>query len=342
MLLVLALFICASLGLTELEAEGLVRYGFCTRASATRDCSWTANCANVFCNTGSTGNGNIAIIVYRPKNTDPVSFRGISPDFTRYFENVSSLYINDTQVSPPVRWSLVNLASKMKRIDTLLVYSQPGGLYGTLPQRFASSNLGSLTVDGDLEGTIPSTLFETVSDPNIQLYNHRLVGTIPSSILTGSRTSIKLQSTNGNLVGQIPSTVSCQLSSEYLTGIGGNGGFFCECSTTCTPNPASGANMCYDYTDPTITFDPCVSYPALPNCANTKLTMRYGTLCYDVCDMGCPVGTTCGVELVMGVPAFACVEVSIDTVTTPTTYSSNDSSNASPCVMLATLLSLVL
>jgi hypothetical protein len=342
MLVVLSLFIFNALALTALEAEGLVRYGFCTTAAASRDCSWAANCRGVFCASSSPNAGNIAFLNYRPKNTDTIAFRGISSDFTRYFENISTLSVNDTQVSPPVRWSLANLASGLKLINTLIIYSQPGGLYGTLPQRFTSPYIGGLVIDGELEGTIPSGIFGSVYDPQVQLLNHRLVGTIPSSLLLSAGTSVKLQSENGGLVGEIPTSLTCQLSSGYTTGQGQNGGLFCECSTSCVPDQATGVNMCYDYTNPSTTIDPCVTYPSLPNCANTKLTMRYGTLCYDICDAGCPAGTACGIEFNQNVPSFTCLEISINTVTTPTTYPSNESSDSPSYATLTTLLLSVL
>lgn len=342
MLFILAFFILNAFALTQLEAEGLVRYGFCTSASAARDCSWVSNCRGVSCASGTNNLGNLAFLSYRPKNSDAVAFRGISPDFTQYFENITSLLVNDTQVSPPVRWSLSNLASGLKVVNTLLIYSQPGGLYGTLPQRFASPYIGGLVIDGELEGTIPSGIFGSVYDPQVQILNHRLVGTIPSSLLLSAGTTVKLQSSNGGLVGEIPTSSTCQLSSGYTTGLGQNGGLFCECSTSCVPDQITGVNVCYDYTNPSTVIDPCATYPALPNCANTKLTMRYGTLCYDVCDAGCPAGTACGIEFNQNVPSFTCIEISINTVTTPTTYPSNESSDAPSYASLTTLLLLVL
>lgn len=338
MLVFLALSIYSALALTNLEAEGLVRFGFCTRAVASNSCDWTSNCVGVYCNP----NGALTSINYTPKNSDSYAFRGLSSEFTDYFENISALYVDDRQLSPPVRWSLNNMAARLRKIDTFLIRSQPGGLYGTLPQRFTSTYLGGFLIDAELEGTIPSGIFSGMADPVITLINHKLVGTIPSALLNIAGTRMELQSAKGGLVGALPRTFSCKVSTGYLTGIGENGGLFCECNTHCTPNQTTGVNVCYDYTDPTNILDACATYPALPNCVNSKLTMRYGLLCYDACDAGCPVGTACGVQFEQGTPSFACIDVVVETVTTPTTYPSGESSTAPIYATLSTLLSLVL
>ena len=334
------LFATATIALSALEAEGLVRYGFCTSAAASNDCSWASNCRGAFCGTNPPNIGRLNSLTYFPKNSDTYTFRGISLDFTRYFENISALYVNDTQLSPPVRWTLSNLAAHLKKVDVLGIYSQPGGLFGTLPSQFASPKLGGIVIDGELGGTIPESLFENLPGIQVQLLNHKLVGTIPSILLYNAGTIFRLPSANGALVGEIPHATTCELSSGYSTGIGNNGGLFCECTTSCTPDQVTGQNACYNYTNPLLLVDPCAAYAPLPNCQNTKLTMRYGVLCYDVCATGCPSGTACRVQFEANVPSFACLAVVVETVTTTTTDTSNSESKAARnYAILSTLLS---
>ena len=308
-----------------------MHYGFCTNIAASNDCSWTSNClvGRVICTSSpfsTTHLGELGMLSYVPENSDTTPFAGITRQFVNYFENVSTVFIRDTHLNPPVRWNLNTGFASFKKVNTLVVYSQPGGLYGTLPQRFTTQEQLTLSINGSVEGTLPASWLDNTNILTLKITNHRLVGTIPAAYLSHYFLSFDISSTEGRLVGDFPDSPTCQLSTAFTVGEDNNGGLFCKCGTSCTANTATGVNACYNYQDTSATVDGCATVDPIPNCVNTKLTMRYGTLCYDVCESGCAAGSVCGVVVTSGVPAFECVTLTVETVTTPSSYSSTSDS----------------
>jgi hypothetical protein len=323
--LLLLAFVQNCLTLTQLEAQGLEESGLCNSITISTDCSWTSACPGnkVLCS-----NGILSWVTYKPNAGDGATFRSVINKFDQYFENVSTIRINDTLLSPPVPWTLSNSLKNIKKTFAVNIWSQPGGLHGPLPPFFGSNVLSTLIIDGEIEGTIPSIFFDLSNLCSIDIKNHRLVGTIPQALITNTLCKFHLQSANGNLVGTIPNAQDCLVTENYHTGLGYNGGFFCSCGGSCTRDDTAGVNPCYYYTDPTQIVDGCMSIPSIPGCTDARLSMRYGPLCYDECSAGCPMGFACGITEVNSMPTYACLEItyshaSTETTNTDASFSSN-------------------
>jgi hypothetical protein len=304
-------------GLTRLEADGLVACGLCTSLTITNDCTWIESCTvgRVLCLSGK-----LTYVSYKPAPNAGSEFRTIISNFVSYFENVTSIRINDTELSPPVPWVLSPTLKDLKYASDIRIYSKTGGLYGTLPSAFASPNLRTLVIDGKVEGVIPTGFLDNSNICEIMIINHRLSGTLPTSIITNSLCRVWLNSAQGNIVGPVPNAANTIISSEFATGQGYNGGMFCNCA----PNFNTD-----NYLDPTQITGGCQSTPVLSGCSNPKLTMRYGVLCYDACQAGCPIGTGCGVDFSEQIPTFSCLPISV-TMPTSSTIQTNDERSNSP------------
>ncbi len=324
--------------LTRTEADGLVACGLCTSLSITNDCTWLESCTTgrVLCLSGK-----LTYVSYKPASNDGAEFRTIISNFVNYFENVTAIRINDTELSPPVPWTLSPTLKDLKLTTDIRIYSKPGGLHGTLPTAFTSPNLRTLIIDGGVEGVIPSGFLDNSNICEIQIINHKLFGTLPASVITNSLCRVWLNSRQGNIVGPVPNAVNTIISSNFVTGQGYNGGMFCDCSVNFNVDNVTGLNACYNYLDSTQLINGCQSTPLLSGCSNPKLTMRYGVLCYDICQTGCPIGTGCGIDFSDQIPAFSCIPISV-TVPTSSTIQTSEESGDSPKTLSISLVLFVL
>ena len=325
-------------GLTQIEADGLVACGVCTSITITNDCTWLDSCTagKVICLSG-----RLTYVSYKPSANHGSRFREIISNFVNYFENVTAIRINDTELSPPVPWTLSPTLKDLKLTTDIRIYSKTGGLHGTLPTAFTSPNLRTLIIDGGVEGVIPSGFLDNSNICEIQITNHKLFGTLPASVITNSLCRVWLNSAQGNIVGPVPNAVNTIISSTFAIGQGYNGGMFCDCSANFNVDNVTGLNACYNYLDSTQLTNGCHSAPTLSGCSNPKLTMRYGVLCYDVCQVGCPTGTGCGIEFSEQIPTFACLPISV-AMPTSSTIQTNDDSGNSPKTLSISLVLFVL